>query len=48
MTFFFDTGAVAGTHTWTVYAQATAGAAGASTKDLSRICLLELKDQLSS
>ncbi len=48
VSFFFDAGAVAGTHTWTVYAQATAGAGNASTKDLSRICLLELKDQLSS
>ena len=46
VTFFFDAGAVAGTHTWSVYAQATAGAGNASTKDLSRICLLELKDQL--
>jgi hypothetical protein len=48
LTFFFDAGAVAGTHTWTVFAQATAGAGNASTKDLCRICLLELKDQPAS
>jgi hypothetical protein len=47
VTFFFDTGALAGEHTWSVYAQATAGTGNASTKDLSRLCLLELKDQLS-
>ena len=47
VTFFFDAGALSGEHVWTVYAQATAGTGNASTKDLSRLCLLELKDQLS-
>ncbi len=47
-TFFFDDAAPAGEHTWTLFAQVTAGTGNQCTKDMSRISLLELKDQMGS